>query len=249
MAQKKDIEDLSKKITEIKKKLDEKNDEIIKKIEEHKKLTDQCIGQNYLYYKAIVNQIIKVNNLTGKKLKYIKKKVKLAAGEKEANLHDSSEPLATTSTDKLLIGRIEKVLLTPPERVFHARIDTGATTSSLDAKDLETFERDGESWIRFKIKDPKDGTLYNVEKPIVRWGKILQASVEKAIKRPVIELQFQIGHIKRVEEFTLQDRSHLDYQLLIGRNILRDLMIVDVSKKFVSPIPKEFQQKNESTDK
>jgi hypothetical protein len=55
----------------------------------------------------------------------------------------------------------------------------------------------------------------------------------------VIELQFQIGKIKRIEEFTLEDRAHLDYQVLIGRNILQDLMIVDVASKFIAPLQEE----------
>ncbi|MFW5936983.1 MAG: RimK/LysX family protein, partial [Desulfosalsimonas sp.] len=78
----------------------------------------------------------------------------------------SSPILESTGTDKLLVGRIEKVRLTPPGRTFHARIDTGATTSSLDARDIETFERDGDDWVRFKIKDPESEDLYEVEKPI-----------------------------------------------------------------------------------
>jgi hypothetical protein len=31
----------------------------------------------------------------------------------------------------------------------------------------------------------------------------------------------------------------MDYQVLIGRNILRDLMVVDVAKEFLAPLPKE----------
>jgi hypothetical protein len=44
-----------------------------------------------------------------------------------------------------------------------------------------------------------------------------------------------IGHISQTAEFTLSDRSHLDYQLLIGRNILQDVMVVDVSEKDIAP--------------
>ena len=31
--------------------------------------------------------------------------------------------------------------------------------------------------------------------------------------------------------FNLADRSHLDYQLLIGRSFLRDIAVVDVSRQ------------------
>ena len=50
-----------------------------------------------------------------------------------------------------------------------------------------------------------------------------------------------IGRSNQTAEFTLSDRSHLGYQALIGRNVLKDVMIVDVSKKNIAPyvLPKK----------
>jgi len=173
---------------------------------------------------------------------------KLAATRQASTKNDpkvKSRPTPKSpATDKLLVGRIEKVRLTPPGRTFHARIDTGATTSSLDARDIETFERDGDDWVRFKIADPETDDLYEVEKPIIRRVKIIQASSDEADRRPVIELQLQIGTIKLIEEFNLEDRAHLNYELLIGRNVLRDLMVVDVAQKFVTELPEKNKNGN-----
>ncbi|MBS0013539.1 MAG: ATP-dependent zinc protease [Desulfobacterales bacterium] len=167
-------------------------------------------------------------------------KSKLSVLENPATPQPVSRPvLEKSGTDKLLIGRLEKVRLTPPGRIFHARIDTGATTSSLDARNVEIFERDGSRWVKFQIQDPEEETFYEVEKPVVRRVRIIHSSTEDFSRRPVIELQFQIGRIKRIAEFTLEDRSHLDYQVLIGRNILRDLMVVDVAQEFIAPLPEE----------
>lgn len=151
--------------------------------------------------------------------------------------------LQNMDTEKILIGRLEKFLVIPPGQVFHARIDTGATTSSLDARDIQIFERDGSKWVHFQIQDPENkDSYYDVEQPIVRWVRIIQAASEESARRPVVKLQFQIGRIKRIEEFTLEDRSHMDYQVLIGRNVLRDLMVVDVAREFIwTPFP---QKKN-----
>ncbi len=139
--------------------------------------------------------------------------------------------------DKLVVGQIEKVMLTPPNRLFHARMDTGATTSSLDARDIEAFERDGNAWVRFTVVDPEAGDSYILEKPVVRHVRIYQSSNADGDRRPVVELQFQLGRIQRVDEFTLVDREHLDYQVLIGRNVLTDLMIVDVARRFIVDPP------------
>jgi hypothetical protein len=144
---------------------------------------------------------------------------------------------AAMSTDKLLVGEIEKVRLSPPGHIFNARIDTGATTSSLDARDIETFERDGSTWVRFKIAPPGKAGLDEIEKPVVRHVRILQSISNETDRRPVVKLQFQLGRINLVEEFTLVDREHLNHQVLIGRNILKDLIVVDVAEKFIVPLP------------
>ena len=52
-----------------------------------------------------------------------------------------------------IIGATEPVYLKNMSSVFLARIDTGAETSSIDASDIKEFERDGESWVSFKVKN------------------------------------------------------------------------------------------------
>lgn len=207
-------------------------------------LLSRAVDQSELNFEVVEEQIKANHNFTANKLRLIEKAANIYQSNQskenpEGYSSDKRLPLKISATHKLLIGKIEKVRLNPPDRVFHARIDTGATTSSLDAQDIQTFERDGNSWVRFKIKDPVEDTLYDVEKPLARKARIKQASTEEVSRRPVIELQFQIGDIIRIEEFTLEDRSHLDFQLLIGRNILRDLMVVDVAQKFIVPLQEE----------
>ena len=56
-----------------------------------------------------------------------------------------------------IIGEVEPIYFLPMKSPFAARIDTGATTSSLDCQDVEYFERDGEKWVAFKLKNRKTG--------------------------------------------------------------------------------------------
>ena len=51
----------------------------------------------------------------------------------------------------------------------------------------------------------------------------------EALERPVIKLPVTVGNVSLLAEFTLTDRSKFSYPALIGRNILKDLIIVDVS--------------------
>jgi len=145
--------------------------------------------------------------------------------------------------DKLIVGRQENVWLEDFQITLSARIDTGAETASLDARNIEEFERDGSPWVRFDIMRPDSGESVTLEREVDRIARILQSSSEKPERRAVISLGIVIGDIRQRAEFTLSDRSHLDYQILIGRNILQDLMVVDVAKMNVAPVKAEYKKK------
>jgi len=51
----------------------------------------------------------------------------------------------------LVFGSRECVVFPEQGIVLRGRVDSGATTSSLNATDIEEFERDGQSWVRFRI--------------------------------------------------------------------------------------------------
>lgn len=137
--------------------------------------------------------------------------------------------------DKQLVGEVEKVFLSPPGMIFSARIDTGATTSSLDAHEIERFERDGDRWVRFTLINPEDEGQVTLERRIIRHARIIQAVADEAERRPVVEIEVTVGDITQIAEFTLSDRRHLQHPALIGRNILLDIMIVDVGQRNIAP--------------
>ena len=145
-------------------------------------------------------------------------------------------PEVIDSGDMLLVGELEQVWLQNLQLALPARIDTGAETASLDARSIEIFERDGRRWVRFEILHPESGEPLPMERRLKRMVSIVQASTTEAERRPVIKLDLTIGHVSQTAEFTLSNRSHLDYQVLIGRNILQDVMVVDVSKKNIAPL-------------
>lgn len=147
------------------------------------------------------------------------------------------ESQAVQLPTKLTVGRREKVWIEPLQMLLPARIDTGAETASLDARNIEEFERNGNAWVRFDIVHPETGEAISMESEIVRFVRILQSSADKPERRAVIELGIVIGTIRQEAEFTLSNRSHLDFQVLVGRNILRDLMVVDVGQSNIA-LPK-----------
>jgi hypothetical protein len=136
--------------------------------------------------------------------------------------------------DKQLVGSIERVHLSPPGITLLARIDTGAESSSLDARDITEFKRDGNTWVRFRIITGEDEQSVEIERRVVRHVRILQSSATE--RRPVVRLRIAVGAHAQLAEFTLSDREHLSYPVLIGRNVLTDVMVVDVSRTHIAPL-------------
>ncbi|MCW8332598.1 ATP-dependent zinc protease family protein [Vibrio paucivorans] len=145
------------------------------------------------------------------------------------------KPQPTKTEDgKLILGEEEWVFIPGLKQSFKARIDTGATTSSISATEIVPFERDGKDWVKFKI-DHDGKQSKEIALPVQRWVKIKQANSDESDKRPVIIAWVQVGDLKEKTEFTLADRTHLTYPLLMGRSFFNDVAVVDVSKKFVQP--------------
>ena len=131
-----------------------------------------------------------------------------------------------------VIGALEHMLLTGTDLSLIARIDTGALTSSLDARDIGFFRRNNADWVRFKTPDGK-GELITLEKPLTRFVQIKRHGLEND-RRPVITMDAQIGSIKRPTQFTLRSRENYDYPILVGVRFLESKAIVDVSREYVA---------------
>ena len=151
---------------------------------------------------------------------------------KPAAVEKSPEKLLKTDDGKLLLGEEEWVFVPGLKEAFKARVDTGATTSSINAADTVDFERDGKDWVKFKIEH--DGTTTKeISLPVERWVKIKQSSAEGTQRRPVVVASIEIGDLKDKTEFTLADRTHLSFPILLGRSFFRDVPVVHVSQKYV----------------
>lgn len=126
-----------------------------------------------------------------------------------------------------ILGTIEDVKIVGEDIVLEARLDTGATSSSLNALNKERFEREGEDWIRFEVIDPDDeDARITLERPIERIVRIRRHSGESQ-ERPVIAMEFCIGDQRIQADTTLIDRTNLTYQALIGRSHLAEHILVD----------------------
>jgi hypothetical protein len=139
--------------------------------------------------------------------------------------------------NKIVVGRVEWLWIEAVNRVYEARIDTGATTSSISALDITPFEKDGKRWVRFRLSPDDTDDSYEIEAPLVRYVRIRQASSQELDRRPVAALTVRLGKMTEVAEFTLTDRTQMSYPILLGREFLRDVAVVDVAKRNIQPKP------------
>lgn len=153
--------------------------------------------------------------------------------------------VADNTPAKLVVGQREQVWVEGLQLALPARVDTGAETASIDARNIELFERNGRRWVKFEILHPKTKEPISMERKLKRTVLITQANSSEPERRRVIKLAITVGHITQSAEFTLSDRSHLDYQVLIGRNVLQDVMVVDVSKQNAAPPKPETVSKSD----
>lgn len=146
-----------------------------------------------------------------------------------------NNPIVVTSNGDYVLGALERVTIEAIKQNFDARVDTGAETSSIHAMDIEIFERNGEDWVRFHIVDDEmESTDDNwIEAPIVRFVNIRHASIDKPQRRAVIKLWTRLGDLRGQNEFTLADRSQMAHPVLLGREFIRDVAVVDVSREFL----------------
>ena len=119
-----------------------------------------------------------------------------------------------------------------------AKVDTGARSSSLHAFDLETFERDGVSWVRFAVHPHQRNATdsVTVEALLLDTRSVKSSSGESEV-RPVIQTTLQIGGILRQVEVTLTRRDDMGFRMLIGREALRGTFAVEPNRAFVAGEP------------
>lgn len=159
----------------------------------------------------------------------------------------SSGLAADEPETRSIFGWVERVEILPEGIQLKAKMDTGATTSSLNALNKERFRRDGERWIAFDIIDSEtpDKTV-RLERRITRHVRIVRHDGQHQ-RRPVVKIGLCMGSIYREEEMSLIDRTELNYQALVGRNHMAGVIVVDPAETFTQSPRCELPEGGEDT--
>jgi hypothetical protein len=138
----------------------------------------------------------------------------------------------TYAQSKEVFGYVERLHIREASLIMLAKLDTGADTSSIHARQLQEFVKDGAPWVRFEIRNFQ-GEVREITAPVVRVAKIKRPS-GPAQRRIVIKLGLCLGDMFQEEFVSINDRTKFDYQFLLGRSFLAGNAIVDPSAMYVS---------------
>ncbi|MXV63976.1 RimK family alpha-L-glutamate ligase [Natronorubrum sp. JWXQ-INN-674] len=130
----------------------------------------------------------------------------------------TAQPIEATSqeAEHAVIGYTEEVVLsgTSGSKTVLAKSDTGATRTSIDTS---------------LAADIGAG-------PIKSITRIRSGSSKTAKSRPVVDVVVGVGGNQHTVTASVEDRSHMDYPVLLGRDILGNYQ-VDVSRRVDQDVP------------
>lgn len=132
---------------------------------------------------------------------------------------------------KKIIGRREFIDL-PQFGLYHfeAKIDTGAYTSAIHCSHIALVTEANKMKITFHIPQPDNP---QTEEKIFETKffklKNIKNSFGQTEERYVIRTTIRIGKKRIRAEFSLSDRTEMRYPVLLGRKLLKDRFLIDVS--------------------
>ncbi|MEA3547716.1 MAG: ATP-dependent zinc protease [Thermodesulfobacteriota bacterium] len=154
-----------------------------------------------------------------------------------------AETAAQAPSQLVLIGETEYIIFKPDNLRMAARVDTGATTSSIGASAINEFERDGKKWVKFTATDPQTKKSMQFSRPVIRTIEVKRHGMSSQ-NRLVVNLPIIMGPIEQKTEFSLADRSNFEFPVLLGRSFLSGVAVVDVNREYVlSPLGDDHNEK------
>jgi hypothetical protein len=129
---------------------------------------------------------------------------------------------------KRVIGQTAQVEILEAGLRFVARVDTGAESTSVHAESIRMI---GEE-VEFELVNRFGGRV-KMRAPLAKTSFVRNAMGRE--ERMYVDLTVRYGDMDKRVRASLNDRSALNYGLLLGRDWLRDDFVVDVAQEPVLP--------------
>lgn len=132
----------------------------------------------------------------------------------------------------LILGRYDRVDLPGLGLTnIHAKIDTGAYTSSLHCSRAEVINNK----LEFVLLDEEHPEFTGMKFTFDEYDqREIKNSFGKAELRYIIKTTIRIHNKTYKTQFSLSDRDNLKFPILIGRRVLKNRFLIDVAKTDIS---------------
>ena len=137
--------------------------------------------------------------------------------------------------DKFVIGSEEWCALPDLDlKAIKVRVDSGAQTSALHAFNVTPYTEDGKDYVTFEVH-PIQGNrrIVKVCKAPLIGKRSVKSSNGLLEKRYVIVSKIQLGNIAWDIEITLTNRDSMGYRMLLGREAMKNKVLVDPDSAFI----------------
>jgi hypothetical protein len=118
-----------------------------------------------------------------------------------------------------------------------AKVDTGARTSSLHTAAVEPFVEDGRQRVRFVLHPLQETQNVELvcEADVVDFRAITNSGGARE-ERYVIRTPIRIGTELWPIEISLANRETMTFRMLLGRTALRDHLLIDAGRSYLTGI-------------
>lgn len=141
---------------------------------------------------------------------------------------------------KLIIGWREWAAL--PKlgiKKIKVKVDTGAKTSALDAREIEHYRKNNIDYVRFLVYPAQRSKKIAVKckAKVVDVRTITDSGGHKE-KRYVIATPFRLNQEEWIIELSLTCRATMGFRMLLGRSALKEHAIIEPAHSFLAaPLP------------
>jgi hypothetical protein len=119
---------------------------------------------------------------------------------------------------------------------IQAKIDTGARSSSIHARELGRFVREGRSFVRLEVRPlRRDGASAVVAEAELLDDRSVRSSSGHKEVRPVILTEVELAGRRFPIEITLAGREAMGFRMLLGREAVRGRFLVDAGRSYLGP--------------
>ncbi|WP_114238875.1 RimK/LysX family protein [Dyella sp. C9] len=121
--------------------------------------------------------------------------------------------------------------------VLKVKLDTGARSSSLHVDTLESFERDGDTWLRFAVNiGGRHRVGVTCETPALDRRAVTDTGGRRTLRWFIRTEVILAGELFEVD-INLTDRRHMLFPMLLGRTALHSRFAVDPALSYTQPRP------------